>query len=128
MKASEPNPKASSELMVPSKEAMAAGIAMYELCFAVKYKPSPDANWSVQLLAENIDTHFQPLRTQLSQAEKTAAELAEALKGAVATIRVWHDGNNPDEETWSLYAEHSPEMKPITSALARYAASKQEAK
>jgi len=52
-----------------------------------------------------------------------AAELREALKKAVAVIRIWHGLKIKDAgaeaQMWKIYWEQSPEMKPIREALER---------
>ena len=39
------------------------------------------------------------------------------LEGAVATVKAWHNMDGSDEETWKIYYENSPEMKPIREML-----------
>ena len=53
--------------------------------------------------------------------ERQRDELVEALKASVGVIKVWHNMGMPesDTETWRIYYDHSPEMKPIREVLAK---------
>lgn len=46
--------------------------------------------------------------------------LLDAFHTAVGLIRTWHNMGMPedDQETWRIYFEHSPEMKPIRDQFA----------
>lgn len=50
---------------------------------------------------------------KLARACNAHDALAEALRNAVAIIKMWHG-----EPGWDIYAGHSPEMQQINAALA----------
>lgn len=51
-----------------------------------------------------------------------APDLLAALKGAVDTIRTWHDMQEPADQAgpaWDIYRQHAPEMQRIHAAMAK---------
>lgn len=47
--------------------------------------------------------------------DRLIEELAEALRKAIETISIWHGASG-----WEIYERWSPEMQPVTKALAAY--------
>ena len=63
------------------------------------------------------------LKNEIEQLQKENRELREALEKSVDIIKAWHnmgERNTPErlqDEIWRIYYEHSPEMKPVRTAL-----------
>ena len=57
------------------------------------------------------------LEVELTAERERGRRVREVLEGAVATINGWHNMDGSDEETWKIYYENAPEMKPIREML-----------